>query len=76
MKKEKSATQDVLNYLKKHKRGITQVECFEKFGATRLGAIIFELRKRGYDIDTVDDVHVTRYGIKTTVARYVLNDKR
>lgn len=69
--KEKTATNDVLNYLIKYrKRGLTQMECIEKFGNTRLSAIIYNLRKYGYDIESVDEEHVTRYGQKTKVTRY------
>ena len=41
----------VLNHLK-NDNGITPLEALNKFGAFRLSAIIFDLRKDGYDIDT------------------------
>ena len=41
----------VLNHLK-NDNGITPLEALNKFGAFRLSAIIFDLRKDGYDINT------------------------
>lgn len=70
--KDNNATMAVLNYLKKHKRGITQMQCINMFGNTRLSAIIFNLKRKGYNIERIDEEHVTRYGIKTRVGRYVL----
>lgn len=71
MLEKRTATSDVLKYLMKYrKKGLTQLECTEKFGNTRLSAIIFNLRKYGYDIESVDEEHKTRYGYKTKVTRY------
>ena len=41
----------VLNHLK-NDNGITPMEALKLFGAFRLSAIIFDLKKDGYDIDT------------------------
>ena len=41
----------VLNHLK-NDNGITPIESLKLFGAFRLSAIIFDLRKDGYNIDT------------------------
>ena len=41
----------MLNHLK-NDNGITPLEALNKFGAFRLSAIIFDLKKDGYDIDT------------------------
>lgn len=58
----------VLNHLKKYKN-ITPKEAYSDYGAMRLSAIIFELRKN-YKIDTnLIDVP-TRFG-NSTVAQYV-----
>lgn len=62
----------VLSYLKEVPRGITSMEAFELFGVTRLSAIIFTLRAKGYKIDTIIDYAVNRYGRKTKFATYVL----
>ena len=50
----------VLDYLKEHGK-ITSMEAFD-FGITRLSAIIFKLRKRGYVITTERVQSVNRYG--------------
>ena len=42
----------ILKYLKSHKRGLTGLDAWKKFGCYRLGARIFELRQMGYDIRT------------------------
>ena len=74
MKKElkKSQTSEVLRYLKTHKRGISSMQAFELFGATRLSAIIFRLRADGHDIGTIPEKTVTRYGTPTSYVRYGL----
>ena len=51
----------ILDYLKSH-RGITSKEAFERFGATRLSAIIFSLRKAGYNIVNVPKSGKNRFG--------------
>jgi len=65
-------TSDILKYMESHKNGITSMDAFERFGATRLSSIIFGLRKRGYDIDTEMITVKTRYGKHVDVARYTL----
>lgn len=75
MKKElkKTQTSEVLNYLMKHKKGITSMEAFEKFGATRLSAIIFNLRhNHGYDIEVEEEKTKNRYGNTVAFTRYRL----
>lgn len=42
----------VLEHLREHV-GITNFEAFREYNITRLGAIIHELRKKGYDIMTM-----------------------
>ena len=54
--------------------GITSMEAFKSLGATRLSAIIFELRAKGYDIKAEDVKVKNRFGSTVTVARYTLND--
>lgn len=63
----------VLKHLRTHKKGITSLEAFERYGATRLSAIIFDLRKEGYDIETNTIQVKDRYGAKCYVAQYLLN---
>ena len=65
----------ILNYLMNYKRGITSKEAFEKFGITRLSAIINELRtKDKYPIDSFNEEVETRWGRNTIVSRYKMNE--
>lgn len=67
----KTQTSEILNYMKKHDKGITSMQAFDMFGATRLSAIIFMLRKK-YDIETIIEEGTNRYGGTVQYARYVL----
>lgn len=64
---------DVLRYLQTHKRGLTQMDAYVKFPApiTRLSAVIFDLRKQGWDIVSEDVEGKNCYGAYRCV-RYVL----
>ena len=46
------------------------------FGATRLSAIIFNLRKQGHDIETVMVEGTTRYGTPTQYAKYIYRGEK
>lgn len=70
--KKTNKTEKVLNHLKEY-GSITSLEAIELYGATRLSAIIFNLRKRGFDIDTIDLPFTDRFGTKSTYGKYVLN---
>lgn len=59
----------VLDYLQKNK-SITSWEAIELFGATRLSAIIFTLRKK-YCIDSIGEVFTDKYGNTSTFTRYI-----
>nr|DAG18781.1 MAG TPA: helix-turn-helix domain protein [Caudoviricetes sp.] len=61
----------VLLHLERH-RSITPIEAFENYGITRLSAVVFTLRKRGYDIDTTIQHATNRYGKKVSYAKYIL----
>ena len=56
----------VLNHLQNH-RCITSMEAFAKYGATRLSAIIFDLKKEGYLIKATN---VTRKNSDGNVCNY------
>ncbi len=47
--------EQILRYLQTHKRGITPIDALRKFGCFRLGARIYDLRKEGHDIKTVNE---------------------
>ena len=69
---KKNKTSEVLNYLKTHKTGLTQQEAAEMFGSYRLSAIIYNLRDRGYNIITLREEVIDRYGNKSRPGRYIL----
>jgi hypothetical protein len=60
----------VLQYLKENK-SITSLEAIKEFGATRLSAIIFNLRKN-HNITTQYETSKNRYGDSVSYARYIL----
>lgn len=70
---KKDKTSEVLKHLKV-KGSITSMEAFELYGATRLSAIIFNLRKRGYEISTKTECITDRYGHPCNYARYILEE--
>ena len=57
----KNKTEAVKSCLERKGR-ITTWEAIEKYGATRLSAIIFNLRKKGYDIKSISKRKRDRYG--------------
>jgi len=61
--------EEVKHYLKTHKKGITSWDAIQEFHATRLAAIIFVLRERGWDIKTILEPNADGEG---NHARYVL----
>lgn len=71
MKKRETHYDRVLRHLKE-KGSITSLQSFRLFGATRLSAIIFELRKDGYNIESKRIKMRNRYGDVVHFAKYVL----
>lgn len=71
MKKHFGNTGRVLEHLKNN-RGITSMEAFERYGATRLSAIIYNLRDDGYVIKNVHRESLNRYGNKVRFVEYQL----
>ena len=66
---KKTQKSEVFDYLKSNGT-ITSIEAFEKFGATRLAAIVFDFRKHGHMIDTIDCSGKNRYDETTNYAKY------
>ena len=54
------------------KGSITSLEAIKEYGATRLSAIIFNLRQRGWIINNERIDFVDRYGNKSHYVNYVL----
>ena len=67
-------TGEVLRHLREH-GSITSNEAWELYGATRLSAIVFNLKRRGHDIETVMVGGIDRYGNAVNYARYVYHPK-
>lgn len=64
-------TQAVLEWLQSN-ASISSMEAIQNFGATRLSAIIFNLKRKGYNIETVMVDGRDRFGNPTRFARYYL----
>lgn len=64
-------TTKVLEHLKKYGH-ITSLEAISLYSATRLSAIIYNLRKKGYDIETKDIDFTDMFGTKSHYGKYVL----
>lgn len=60
----------ILRHLKDH-GNITSMDAIYEYGATRLSAQIFALRKKGHDIVTRTESAKNRYGEPTQYARYL-----
>lgn len=73
MIKQNTKTWDVLQHLKEH-GSITQLEATELYGATRLSAIVFNLRRKGYAISSETQGAIDRHGHAVNYAKYVLQD--
>lgn len=64
-------TKKVLEHLQT-KGSISSMEAITLYGATRLSAIIFNLKESGYDIISDWETGTDRYGDKTRYVRYRL----
>ena len=74
MKKEKTTKlQKVLEHLQKNNT-ITSMEAIDLYGATRLSDIIFNLRKKGYIIETKMIDTIDRYGNPCHYGKYILHN--
>ena len=63
-------TKKVLEYLQTNK-SITTMDAFIKFNATRLSSIIFNLRKYGYVIKSINETSCNTNGEISHYVRYV-----
>lgn len=53
---------------------ISSFEAFKELGVTRLSAIIYDLRKKGYSITSEDEKTVNRFGSTVVFSRYKLEE--
>lgn len=69
--KKINKTSEVLKYLEEN-GSIDSLTAIEKFGATRLSAIIYNLRNR-YDMNIINETidFVDRYGNHSSFAKYI-----
>ena len=67
----KNKTTEVLKHLKV-KGTITQREAYELYGSQKVSSIIYNLRKKGYNIVTENCIGKDRYGHLCQFARYIL----
>ena len=65
-------TEAVLKHLMENKNGITSLEAIHKWAATRLSAIIFNLRERGYSIVSTEETGTDMFRRTCTWTRYRL----
>lgn len=64
----------ILQYMKEAPdHSISSMEAFNYFGATRLAAVVFDLKEKGYNIITLDEEGINRYGESVRYARYRLD---
>ena len=68
-------TKEVLKHLQTYGT-ITSMEAINLFSATRLSAIIFNLKKKGYNITSVDKVTTDKYGNRVPYSEYHLNNNQ
>lgn len=69
--RRKTQSDKILAYLKKY-NGITNYDAINEFGVLRLSARIFDLRKRGYNIESVYREGVDRNGMTVRYVEYRL----
>ena len=72
VKKNKSTYSDhILMYLAEHKKGLSQMECYQQIGTTRLGGYIHHLRKY-FTIHMESKEFTTWTGRKSSYGIYTL----
>ena len=65
----------ILEYLKTH-RGISQREATDAFGCLRLSARIYDLKARGFKVETMFETGVNRFGRPTRYVRYFVTEPK
>ena len=62
----------VLEYLQKHKEGITSLDAFNKFGIMQMPKRIWILKRLGYKINAKTEKGINRFGSPVHYTRYTL----
>ena len=66
----------ILQYMKNcPDHSMTSMDAIQNFGATRLAAVVFQLKDKGYNITTIMEDGYNRYGEPVRYARYRLDMK-
>ena len=71
----KNQKEVVLEHLKTGKQ-LTQEQAYELCGSQRLGSIIYNLRKKGYNIYNIDAKGKNRFGNNTNFVKYMLTNTK
>lgn len=66
-------SEKVRNHLIENK-SISTWEAIQLYKETRLGAVIFNLRDKGWNISTLEEQYTDDEGNKIKYARYILNN--
>ena len=70
--RRKMTQQERLEKHLKEYRSINPLEAWSALGIYRLSAVVFDLRQRGFNIETATTKVVNKYGEKCNVAKYIL----
>lgn len=65
----------VLDYLKKHKEGMTSKMAYDHFGIMQMPKRILNLRRKGYAIKSTPKVVKNRYGKNCRIVVYTLQGR-
>lgn len=65
----------VLDYLKKHKEGMTSLDAFNLFGIMQMPKRIWILKRLGYKIKTKTESGINRFGSPVHYTRYTLEEE-
>lgn len=75
MKNAEMSQADMILMFMRENGSITPLDAIREFGCLRLGARIYDLRKRGYSISRKLDKSTNRYGKTVTYARYMIEEE-
>jgi hypothetical protein len=73
MSKHTPQQEMILRYMRDF-GSITPLDALREFGCMRLGARIYDLKRRGHQINSTMDSSTNRYGHRVRYARYSLRE--
>lgn len=74
-KSRMSQEEMVLNHLKVYGE-IEPLTAMREYAVMRLSAVIYNLRKKGYNIETNDTTGKNRFGVSVNFATYILKENK